>query len=70
MARTEQVDRNATAARLNRIASLDGFSVKAAQNGAQQHAWQALFAIFKGDCVVFTASNPDRVRGWLYTQAV
>lgn len=69
MAHFGQVDRNATAARLNRIARLDGYSVKAAQNGAQQHAWQALFAIFKGDCLVFTASNPDRLRGWLYAQA-
>jgi hypothetical protein len=46
---TERLERDATAARLNRIARIDGFSVRAAKSKAQLDAWCAPFAIFKGD---------------------
>lgn len=69
MARTDRLDRDATAARLNRIARLDGFSVKAAKSQSQQDAWRGQFAILSGENVMFTASHPDRIRGWLYTHA-
>lgn len=69
MARTERLERDATAARLNRIARLDGFSVKAAKTPTQADAWHGQFAILRGDSVMFTASHPDRIRGWLYTHA-
>lgn len=69
MERDDLLERNATAARLNRIARLDGYNVKAAKNKAQVDAWRGKFAVLRGDHVMYTGSHPDTVRAWLHTHA-
>lgn len=58
------------AANLDRLARMDGYRVRLAKDGRQQSAWHGALAVFKGECFVFSASNPDRVRAWLYDQAM
>ena len=69
MARNDLLERNATAARLNRVARMDGYNVRAAKSQAQIDAWRGKFAVMRGDNLVYTASHPDTVRAWLHTHA-
>lgn len=58
-----------TAHRLDRIARVDGYSVRVAKDGRQRWAWCGVFGIFRGNSLLFTANRADRVRGWLYDAA-
>ena len=69
MARLDRLDRDATAARLDRIARLDGYNVRAAKSRAQIDAWRGQFAVLRGDHVMYTATHPETVRAWLHTHA-
>ena len=65
---TDKQERDAVASRLNRIARLDGFGVRAA-NGRQQQAWLGQFGIFQGHCLKYAANSEYLLRGWLATHA-
>lgn len=54
--------------RLERIASVDGLSVRQANNAAQSRAWAGAIGVFDGPHLVYAANRPDNVRGFLYSR--
>lgn len=55
-------------ARLDRIARMDGYRVKAASSGPQAWAWKGHLGVFQGDSLVYAANRPDNVRGFLHAR--
>lgn len=54
--------------RLDRIARVDGLSVRQAEGQVQRAAWLGDLAVFDGEWLLFAANRVDTIRGWLYSR--